>query len=265
MIYLYVSSFGNSTDWIKNAKKIEVGCYNRDILRNRNVLYDDDEINISKENVYFGELTGLFWIWKNIKFEQDDIIGFCHYNKCLDISEKDIQNFFEKHRNNSWIVRKPQSIEKHTYIDDVTTLRLVLEKYYPEYYISWEKLYDIDGSSKNGVENCFCAEMFYVSYNVFCNFCEFLFDVLFKVKDIVGDVERTPYHKRYCAFLGERLLSVYIATNKANHLDVDVKFNENILLQNIRKIGYRFCNRNSLLFRVVRKIIGRKQNSSYIN
>ena len=39
--------------------------------------------NISELNSYYGELTGLYWVWKNklIDMKKDDLIGNCHYRK----------------------------------------------------------------------------------------------------------------------------------------------------------------------------------------
>ena len=40
-------------------------------------------INISHLNSYYGELTGIYWIWKNAidDMNNEDIIGNCHYRK----------------------------------------------------------------------------------------------------------------------------------------------------------------------------------------
>ena len=49
-------------------------------------------------------------------------------------------------------------------------------------------------------------------------YCSWLFSLLAKVRTIVGDKpDSDAYWRRYCAFMGERLLSVYI---EANHLPV---------------------------------------------
>ncbi len=42
-------------------------------------LGDDTGDSISRWNNYYGELTGVYWAWKN---EQEaDIIGICHYRR----------------------------------------------------------------------------------------------------------------------------------------------------------------------------------------
>lgn len=40
---------------------------------------DDTGDSISAANQYYGELTGLYWLWKNC--HDVDIIGICHYRR----------------------------------------------------------------------------------------------------------------------------------------------------------------------------------------
>ena len=90
-INIYVSTFGNRIIRMHNAVPIEVGARQRN-----NFLYetrDDVGDNISELNEFYGELTGLYWIWKNRKIGDDDIVGFCHFNKKLDIKNKDAVKF----------------------------------------------------------------------------------------------------------------------------------------------------------------------------
>ena len=48
--------------------------------------------NISELNSYYGELTGLYWVWKNklSSMKKDDLIGNCHYRKLW------LNNFYKK-------------------------------------------------------------------------------------------------------------------------------------------------------------------------
>ena len=39
---------------------------------------DDSGISISDKNLYYSELTGIYWVWKNTK---QDITGCCHYRR----------------------------------------------------------------------------------------------------------------------------------------------------------------------------------------
>ena len=48
-----------------------------------NWLDEKNGENISKLNNYYGEATGIYWIWKNKlnNYKNDDWIGTCHYRK----------------------------------------------------------------------------------------------------------------------------------------------------------------------------------------
>lgn len=43
-----------------------------------NFLHDDSGDNITGKNRYFGEHTGLYWVWKNTQVEA---VGWCHYRR----------------------------------------------------------------------------------------------------------------------------------------------------------------------------------------
>lgn len=47
-----------------------------------NLIGDDTGDNISNENAYYNELTGIYWAWKNYeKLGNPDFIGFMHYRR----------------------------------------------------------------------------------------------------------------------------------------------------------------------------------------
>ena len=48
-----------------------------------NWLTENNGKNISHLNKYFGEATGMYWLWKNYmkNFEANDWIGFCQYRR----------------------------------------------------------------------------------------------------------------------------------------------------------------------------------------
>lgn len=89
MIYIY--TFGSKVLKVANSTPLEVGAENRD-----NFLYDlkdNSGVNISDQNEYFGELSGMYWVWKNCKqYSPIDIIGFVHYNKGFQISDKSLKS-----------------------------------------------------------------------------------------------------------------------------------------------------------------------------
>lgn len=217
-IRLFVSSFGNDTSWvrkiIKNAVTIEVGAACREIRETgNNVILDNTGDNISSDNPYWGELTGLYWIWKNIKFNDDDIIGFCHYNKMLNVSERDIKKFFRENPR-GWLVMDDAECPFDGENIAFRSLKEILVKDFPDYYEYWQNgIYDGNIHGFNSCIKCASCNLFYTDAKSFNEYCEFLFDVLFKLRNTVGDVDWAPSDKRYCAQVSERILTAYLERN----------------------------------------------------
>ena len=210
---IYISTFGKKTIKVKEGSPIEVGASLR-----RNFLYhlrDDSGNNISSENPFYGELTGLYWIWKNKTPSSDDIIGFCHYNKCLNISRKKATKWLTENPT-GFITLNPTEIRNHPVPKECKAVYDVLKEGDSKYYDACKKLYDDEFASK--YENCRGGNMMICHGDTFKSYCSWLFPILIKVREIVGDKpDADAYWKRYCAYMGERLLSVYI---EANHLPV---------------------------------------------
>ena len=218
-IKLFISSFGNDTAWInrhiKNTVTIEVGAACRGLSASEfseDRVADNTGDNISKDNPYWGELTGLYWIWKNITFNDDDIVGFCHYNKILNISERNIKKFFTENPR-GWLVMNrdtcPFSDDDIVYV----SLRKIFQDYYPDYYQEWKKFCKQDKESLSWLPEFSPCNMFYTDARSFNEYCGWLFGFLFRLRRMLGDIDGTPYEKRYCAFIGERLLTSYLEHN----------------------------------------------------
>ena len=232
MLYLYISTIGKDVSWIDSSIPVEVGAACRSTF-----IYpcnkDNTGDNISIDNAYWGELTALYWIWKNVRANPDDIIGFGHYNKHLSVNNKEVESIL---KDNQWIVCKPTTMVAHSYPEDISVLETILERDFKEYYPVWKELYNSDGSSRCDFKNCSNCELFFTRFDEFNSYCSFIFAVLFRLRQHIGDVDRTPYHNRYCAFIGERLLSVYLIKNKLASVCVETKYNESMFHTAVRKL-----------------------------
>ncbi len=220
MYRIYISTFGNLTIHIKKGLPIEVGAAHRENFLYE--LHDDIGDNISHENEYYGELTGLYWVWKNVKLKDSDIIGFCHYNKALDISEKKVQKWLSKNKEGI-VTLLPTKIRNHPVSNEVKVIITLLRKDKPMYYKAWNKLYDEKAAGRYNA--CRGGNMFITTGDVFHKYCTWLFDLLENMRDSIGDKPEVDRNmRRYCAFMGERLLSVYIEANNLPVLGVKVRF-----------------------------------------
>lgn len=198
---------------------IEVGASNRQIFLYP--LRDNTGDNISSENPYYGELTGLYWVWKNGKVKEGDIIGFCHYNKGLNISRRKVEKWLKKEPC-GMITLKPSKIRNHPVPEECKAIFEILYNTNISYYETCCKLYDEEFASK--YPNCRGGNMLICTGSTFNAYCSWLFPILAEMRRNIGDkLDVNLYWRRYCAYMGERLLSVYIETNHLPVLSVNVK------------------------------------------
>jgi|GEM_PF-3038700 len=254
---IYISTFGFKCIETPCGVPIEVGATKRE-----NFLYelrDDTGDNISIENSYYGELTGLYWVWKNAELSNYRYVGYSHYNKRLSISPANAEEYLCR-RPSGWIVYEEVSIPAHSDPHEWNILTKIIKEDYSSYFESFQNLYREDGSS----DRCNSANMFITSIEELNNYCEFLFSVCEKLREKLGDNKKDRFDRRYCAFFAERLLSVYILANKREKLCVPIKRTttaKSSFESFIRKIPF---SRESKVYGCIRNwYLSRYTNSSY--
>ena len=156
-------------------------------------LDDSEGENLKKYNNYLGELTGIYWVYKNElqKYKNDDWIGFCQYRRFfLDkIYEKNHNidsNLFsklliktnEQFRNVNAIMIKPTVHKQNIYDHFVNNHgeKLINESF---------KILDNNNSTlfRKYLENneYSICNMFITKPHVFKNYCEFIFPFIEKI------------------------------------------------------------------------------------
>lgn len=250
-INIYISTFGQKVLKQTYSRPIEVGAALRD-----NFLYDlkdNTGDNISTENMFFGELSGLYWIWKNDNSNENDIIGFFHYNKGLDIGKQQLLNLGK----NEWMVLKKCINNPHPISNEIIATRNIIKNYFPKYLDAWDFAYRTDGSG----DICNAAQLFVTTYKEFREYSEFLFGVLMELRKVIGDGDDSPYYKRYCAFMGERLLTVYLIANNKIIIEKNMKYPNRIKTLFGRFINFIGFNKKSFIYLFLQRRYGHK--SSY--
>ena len=170
---------------------------------------DDEGENISAKNRYYSELTAMYWAYKNLKA---DYIGLCHYHRYMDLKHVDIQRYDQyRHAHGSIGLDTARSIIKEEYSD-----------YLPFF----------DEHMKKTSEHNF--NMFVMKYGIFIEYCDFLFDILFRIENQLGDVDRLY------GYISERLLDVFIEKNNYQFTETNVIEKEHI---NWPKKIYEFLRR----------------------
>lgn len=203
---------------------IQVGAEINDIIFDK-WCKDNDGDNISLKNRSYNELTGLYWIWKN---STEDIVGLCHYRRYFVTKAGKVKNLvlgqngnyvdedmINKVLNNCDLIVhnktyfkqgcKQQYLETQKYPNDINVLRDVLLEYYPDYVDS----YDIVMNGKT----CHLLNMMIGKKYIVDGYCEWLFDVLFKVENKLIAAGENEFDRRM-GMLGERMLDIWIKKNK---------------------------------------------------
>ena len=195
------------------------------------ILGDDTGDNISVKNPNFCELTAHYWLWKNgIKTKY---VGLCHYRRYFSfyrnsivrggflVSQQEIKDNPPKLpdldnllKNHDIILPKPYfapySLET-TYCmahvkNDIDILREVVEKKYPDYIPSYDKVMRWS--------NRLCPyNMFITSWEYFEEYSKWLFDILFEVERRIK-LSAYPDQARVFGYMSERLLNVFVKNKK---------------------------------------------------
>lgn len=215
-----------------------------------NTIGDDTGDNISQKNRYYCECSALYWAWKNYeKLGNPDYIGLMHYrrhfifnddyfeNNLKDdwhralsyISENFIddrylsniglseENIISACKNYDFVVSKDTNFEliggyniRQNYektipgvcVKDFDLMCEIIKKDYPQYIDVIDK--NIDGYKTS------LYQMFIMPKSLFFEYCEFLFDILFKIEGQVNFENYTTNGKRTLGYLAERVLSVFV-------------------------------------------------------
>jgi len=182
---------------------------------------DNIGIHISDLNYLFGELTGLFWIWQNVR--DVDYVGLCHYRRYFLNDEKQLmrrEEYLKLLEEYDVIVPVHSECqgsyyehygEAHEakYLDVVGS---VIERLYPEYYENYQK------AMQGNV--FFSGNLMVTSLPVLKGYSEWLFNIFTEASGEIDVSGYDDYHKRIFGFLSEQMLYVYMMTNQLKYKEI---------------------------------------------
>ncbi len=171
---------------------------------------DDTGDNISAKNPYYCELTGMYWLWKNINCE---VIGICHYRRFFLrdgslLNKETIERLIGQYPiiiPNSRCVKDAnvyQHYAKRHYAKDLDLCREVIEKKYPVYVAAFDYAMDTILVST--------GNMWITRKDIYDRYCQWLFDILFEVEKHLDMTGYDSYQQRVMGFLSERLFRVWL-------------------------------------------------------
>lgn len=214
--------------------------------------------NISDKNYSFCELTGLYWIWKNIN---DDIVGLCHYRRyfCTNIQEF-LYNKFDILPN---VLSGKEIVDKLKEYDIILPKRIHMLTNVYSFYASSHNAKDMDVvrqviSEKTPkylecFDNVMKSKYYYYANMFICkkeyldDYCEWLFEILFEVERRIDISQYDDYQKRIFGFLSERLLQVWVIKNNLNIKEYPVFNTEAKKISRMQIFNRRFRKCMSML------------------
>ena len=183
---------------------------------------DNTGDNISTLNPYFCELTGMYWMWKNL---QADYLGLAHYRRHFCFRKKKAENDEESKwksvlnskeaqilckqydvivpEKRHYVIETLESHYAHThYIEHLEKTREIIGERYLQYLDSYDKIL----KRKSG----YMFNMFLMRADLVDKYCSFLFDVLFELDKRVDTSNYSAFQARYPGRVGEILLNVWL-------------------------------------------------------
>lgn len=188
---------------------------------------DDIADNISCKNPYYCELTGLYWLWKNV---DSDIIGVCHYRRYFSDRKIKKKKYILTQKNvlelmNSYDAVLPRKrwfdgrsakafyAAKHD-VKDWNRMTELIGRLYPEYVddVRWFE------KERKG----YCYNMFIMKKKDMDSYCKWLFAILFELERSSDVSEYDEYNRRIYGFLAERMINIWLHHNKLKICEVPV-------------------------------------------
>lgn len=194
--------------------------------KNKQGFSDNVGDNISYKNANYCELTALYWIWKND--DESKYKGLCHYRRFFakgyfshDIGNYMVDTDFINIFNDGIDIILPEkqyfvrSAEENYlrcgYKKDLDITRNVLLEKYPEYLKEYD---NVMNGNKSYLTNMFVAKK-----EIFDQYCNWLFDILFEVERRTDISSYSIQEARIFGYISERLLTVWIWHNNYNCIE----------------------------------------------
>ncbi len=220
---------------------------------------DDEGENISAQNPYYCELTGLYWAWKNC---DTDYIGLAHYRRHFAGGKKNKENPISSVLKRSDLEKLLESTDivlpakRNYYIEnlydhyihthhseEIDETRVILSEKCPEFLGEFDKLHTrTSGHMFN---------MMVMKKDMAEEYCSWLFDILFELEKRVDPAKYEAFHARYPGRISELLLDVWIHTKGYSFKEIPLLDIEGV---NILKKGFSF---------ICAKFFGKKYGKSF--
>ena len=173
---------------------------------------DDTGDNISAKNPRYSELTGLYWMWKNIRADYRRFFTLNRRRKKHEISDAlssaQLSKLIPQYkvivpRKTRYYIETLYSHYSHTFFEEhLVITRDIIQQRCPEY---------TDAFDRTLKQTCgFMYNMMIMQNSLLSDYCAWLFDILFELEDQVDTRGMSEFHQRFCGRISERLFNVWL-------------------------------------------------------
>lgn len=194
---------------------------------------DDEGDSISQQNASYSELTGLYWLWKNVDAEYK---GLVHYRRHLGSLEGDrlhakdpfdrivsggeLEKLLSKSdvivaKRRSYYIETVYDHYDHTFdAHQFDVCREVLSDQFPEYVPAWDHLMQARGAH--------IFNMFVMRSDLLDAYCGWLFEVITQLEGRIDSSTMDSFAARWPGRVSERLLDPWLETNGIAYAELPV-------------------------------------------
>ncbi len=194
---------------------------------------DDTGDSISNRNASYSELTGLWWLWRNV---ESSFKGIVHYRRLLGNADSSLwrsrdpydrvatgDSLLEALRKSGVVVAKRRKYYIETVYDHYAhtfdarqfdECRDVLSNLHPDYVSAWDRL------MRSRAVHVF--NMFVMRSDILDAYCSWLFPILFELEQRVGVDCMDAFQARWPGRVSERLLDPWLWTNGIDPVELPV-------------------------------------------
>lgn len=209
-------------------------------------LRDDAGDNISAKNPGFCELTGLYWMWRNERF---DALGLTHYRRLFVrrglgdkwrrvLSGGEIEALLSgadvllPKKRHYWIETNYSQYAHAHHAVDLDLTREIIARRCPEYIPAFDAVMQRTSGHR--------FNMFIMRGEWARRYCAWLFPILFELERELDISAYSQRDRRVFGAVAERILDVWLEVNCPRCRDIPYAFMER---QNWLKKGWAFCMR----------------------
>lgn len=188
-------------------------------------LADNTLDEISYKNPTFGELTGLYWLWKN--YHGIDNIGICHYRRFFYfnnrlMTEEKAEELLSNYDAITYVCGFSKDVKAHYqrkhHIKDLYIIEKIIRDSYPKYYDHFINV-------MNG-KSAYLCNLMITNKKLYNDYCKWLFDILFELECRADTRHYSKYQKRLPDYMAERLQKVWFDFHKLSVYAGDVIIGE---------------------------------------